>query len=83
MVQTPDGSVCQSRFYDPRVFRSSIVTMPAQDLVEWFEGVDEYFVENYAGTGTQHYRWQDGALQVSKPQSPKPRQNSQATRVQR
>ncbi len=67
-VQLPDGGIAQYRFYDPRVFRSSVVTTPAHEIGEWFESVEEYLVESRDGGTTRHYRWLDGVLRCTEPE---------------
>jgi hypothetical protein len=64
-ARLPDGKIVLFRYYDPRVWRTYLPTCNAQELAEWFAGVEEYGVEMDGGRGTFVYRWQNGALNVS------------------
>jgi hypothetical protein len=58
----PDGKRVLFRYYDPRVFRNYLPACSVGELFGWFESIEEYIIEDEAGTSTQIFRIVEGKL---------------------
>ena len=61
-AKLPDGMIVLFRFYDPRVFNTYIRAAEPPELAKWFDGVQQYAVENADGSVLHQYRLEQGAL---------------------
>ncbi|HEX8365208.1 MAG TPA: DUF4123 domain-containing protein [Allosphingosinicella sp.] len=60
-ARLPDGTVALFRFYDPRVFNTSIRACTPEERAPWFDGVRRYSVEGENGA-IHDYRLRGGVL---------------------
>lgn len=61
-AQLPDGLLALFRFYDPRVFNTFIRAARPEERAPFFDGVEQYAVENAGGDVLHQYRLDDGKL---------------------
>lgn len=63
-AQLPDGEVTLFRFYDPRVWRVYLPTCNAEELAQWFFGIEEFAAETEDGKGFLRYLMREGELEI-------------------
>jgi hypothetical protein len=63
MAKLPDGSgPVLFRFWDPRVFRSYMPLVEAEDAAAWFVDIDRYIVEAEDGVGSLRFTLKSGRV---------------------
>jgi hypothetical protein len=63
-VRLPDGTVALFRFYDPRIFRTYMLSASPEEREPWFRGVMRYSVESENPGDTHEFHINEGQLQV-------------------
>ncbi len=58
----PDGTPCEFRYYDPKVFNTYIRAATPEERIPWFEGVQQIAAETADGQALHQYSLQAGRL---------------------
>lgn len=61
-VRLPDGTVALFRFYDPRIFRTYMLSASPEEREPWFRGVIRYSVESKNIGDTHEFSMNDNKL---------------------